>query len=94
MLQELTLQPLSLIATLPLLSPLCLEVPAPFQHPMSAEQTDPLTSETQVNLLYLHADPFPRNRLAPIPNFEQDDLMRPVSPPYDPEQVVRDHETH
>ena len=41
-----------------------------------------------------YADPFPGNRLAPIPDFKKEnaDPTRPTSPPYDPEQVVRDHE--
>ena len=43
---------------------------------------------------HAYTDPFPGNRLAPIPDFdkENDDPMRPTSPPYDLEQVVRDCE--
>ena len=44
---------------------------------------------------YEHADLFPRNWLAPIPNFnKENNLMWPTSPSYNPEQVIRDHEAH
>ena len=47
-------------------------------------------------LHYTHANLFPRNQLALIPNFnkENDDSMRPTSSPYNPEQVIRDCEAH
>ena len=43
---------------------------------------------------YTHDNLFLGNRLAPIPDFnkENDDPMWPTSPPYDPEQVIRDRE--
>ena len=89
--------PESPIAPRPL-SPLDLPVPTPFQHTLSAERTT-ATTPFNDNLPsfppHPFTDPFPGNRLAPIPNLEErsEDPTRPTSPPYDPEQVVRDRET-
>ena len=77
------------------LSPLNLPIPAPFQHAFSTKQTTTTPVENTFPPVppYPYADPFPGNRLAPIPNLEaSNDPTRPTSPPYDPEQVVRDRE--
>ena len=89
--------PESPIAPRPL-SPLHLPVPTPFQHTLLAERTT-ATTPFNDNLPsfppHPFADPFPGNRLAPIPDLEErsEDPTRPTSPPYHPEQVVRDRET-
>ena len=77
------------------LSPLNLPIPAPFQHAFSTERTTTTPVENTFPPVppYPYADPFPGNRLTPIPNLEaSNDPTRPTSPPYDPEQVVRDRE--
>ena len=78
------------------LSPLNLPVLVPFQHALSVKQTTtlPIGNTLPSFLPHTYADPFPGNWLAPIPDLEKenDDPKHPTSPPYDPEQVVRDHE--
>ncbi|ETW77180.1 hypothetical protein HETIRDRAFT_327052 [Heterobasidion irregulare TC 32-1] len=91
-LRESPLTPIPLIAPSPPLPPLQLNIPVPFQHPISAERTTAIEEQAMATLPHTHAEPFPGNRLAPIPNLEEDDPMHPTSPIYDPEQAVRDHE--
>ena len=71
------------------LSPLPLPMPEPFQAPTSS-----LGNTLPSFPPYNYADPFPGNRLPPIPNF--DDNGRPItrssSPPYDPEQAAREQD--
>ncbi|ETW76233.1 hypothetical protein HETIRDRAFT_430572 [Heterobasidion irregulare TC 32-1] len=70
------------------LSPLALPVPEPFSHlPMT---------DIHNALPYPYADPFPGNRLPPIPVFDDAGrpISRPSSPPYNPEQAAREHEVH
>lgn len=78
------------------LSPLDLPVPVPFQHMLSIEQTtiSPVSNTLPSFVPYAYTDPFSGNRLASIPDLEKEnkDPTHPTSPPYDPEQVVRDHE--
>ncbi|ETW77244.1 hypothetical protein HETIRDRAFT_109313 [Heterobasidion irregulare TC 32-1] len=70
------------------LSPLALPVPEPFSH-------FPMT-DIHNALPYPYADPFPGNRLPPIPVFDNTGrpISRPSSPSYDPEQAAREHEIH
>ncbi|ETW83368.1 hypothetical protein HETIRDRAFT_315317 [Heterobasidion irregulare TC 32-1] len=70
------------------LSPLALPVPEPFSHlPMT---------DIHNALPYPYADPFPGNRLPPIPDFDDTGrpISRPGSPPYNPEQAAQEHEAH
>ncbi|ETW75036.1 hypothetical protein HETIRDRAFT_423610 [Heterobasidion irregulare TC 32-1] len=91
-LRESSLAPIPLLAPSPPLPPLQLDIPVPFQHAVSAERTTAVEERAMATLPHAHTDPFPGNQLAPIPNLEEDDPMLPASPPYDPEQTVRDRE--
>ena len=73
------------------LSPLPLPVPEPFQAPTT---TSPLGNTLPSFPPYAYADPFPGNRLPPIPDFDNDGqlITHPLSPLYDPEQVAREQD--
>ena len=45
---------------------------------------------------HTYTNPFPRNQLTLIPNFdkENDDPVQPSSLPYDPKQAIRDHKAY